>query len=99
MSAALVWKPNGVSRSTPWTGPGPRRSTTARWTLIMVGAVSPEPMMVSRRGRRVIGSLRTLRSSARSARFGAFIGKGGGQGVDDLPLQHAQVVVDGELGG
>ena len=48
-SAAFIWNPNGVLSSTAGTGGGPRRARSWRCIFTMVGLVSPEPMMVSRR--------------------------------------------------
>src|SRR5438093_13659841 len=49
-SSAFSWKPTGVSSTTAGTGGGPRRSSRPRCTLLIVGLVSPEPMMARRRG-------------------------------------------------
>ena len=50
MSSAFSWNPNGVSSMTAGTGGGPSRSNSPRWTLPMVGLVSPDPMMTNSRG-------------------------------------------------
>ena len=68
MRSALAWKPYGVSSSTALGSARPRRSKTSRWTLIIVGAVSPEPMIVSSRATRsypsaVTASWRTVATS------------------------------------
>ena len=47
MSSAFSWNPNGVSSIT--AGPGPTRASRSRWTLLIVGLVSPDPMMTSSR--------------------------------------------------
>src|SRR5450631_3641777 len=52
MSAAFSWKPNGVSSSTADTGRGPSRESRSACTDTIVGVVSPDPMMQSRRGNR-----------------------------------------------
>src|SRR5262245_29295149 len=49
MSSAFSWKPKGVSRTRAGR-PRPTRENSSRWTLLMVGLVSPEPMMTSSRG-------------------------------------------------
>ena len=51
MSSAFSWNPNGVSSMAAGTGDGPIREISSRWTLAMVGAVSPDPMIVRIRGR------------------------------------------------
>ncbi len=60
---------------------------TDRWTLTMVGAVSPDPMMVRSRGR----------SPSATGPLGLGLGEERRRGVHDLVLEHAQVLVDGEL--
>ena len=68
MSSAFSWNPYGVSSSTASPGPvAPTASITRRWVLIMVGAVSPDPMIVSSRGHR----LRVRRAVRRSGRGAA----------------------------
>ncbi len=46
MSSAFSWKPYGVSSST--AAPPGIDSSSIRCTLIMVGALSPDPMITSR---------------------------------------------------
>src|SRR2546421_2255739 len=95
ISEAFSWKPNGVSRRTAGTGGGPRRAKSRRWVFTIVGLVSPEPMITSRRGtvtararyRRVLGPVTPAPS------------EGGGQRLHDLALQPAEIAVEGEGGG
>src|SRR2546421_4834248 len=93
ISEAFSWKPNGVSRRTAGTGGGPSRAKSRRCVFTIVGLVSPEPMITSRRGtvttryRRVPGPVTRAPS------------EGGGQRLHDLALQPAEVAVEGEGGG
>ena len=65
MSLAFSWKPNGVSSSTAGTGGGPSRASRSACTDVIVGAVSPDPMMQRIRGSRELTD--AARSAARSA--------------------------------
>src|SRR5207237_8018736 len=89
ISEAFSWKPNGVSRRTAGTGGGPRRAKSRRWVFTIVGLVSPEPMITSRRG--------TVTARARYRRALGPVppapAEGGGQRLRDLALQPAEVPV------
>ena len=49
-SSAFSWKPYGVSINVAGAAGSPSRSSRARCTLAMAGAVSPEPMIARIRG-------------------------------------------------